>query len=126
MVAFLFDENVPQRSDLARGLTLCTFEVFAVGDPPAPPRGSGDETVVDWCVGRQAVLVTADHGKKNREMMPLLRGRSVRVLLVPPGMTAREFVIQFVRRNARIEDDAARRRACRYRMGRNGGLSAFG
>jgi uncharacterized protein with PIN domain len=123
LTTFLLDENLPRR--LAEGLRLCTFDVYAVGDGSGPPTGSTDEEVVAWCLQHAAVLVTADAGRKNPEMVNLLRARAVRVMLVPMGMPPRDFVTAFVSRHPRVAEDAARGRACRYRMGKNGRLSKY-
>lgn len=115
------DENLP--AQVAQGLTLCTYRVHAVGDPGAPPRESTDEQVVQWCIDRRAVLITLDRGRKNPEMLALIRARNVRVILAPRGTAARDVVRLFANRHDRIEDDARRGRACRYRLGSGGRLS---
>jgi hypothetical protein len=58
-------------------------------------------------------------------MVQLLRTRNVRCLMVPNSMSPREFVTHFVARHPRIEEDADRRRACRYRMGPGGRLTPY-
>jgi predicted nuclease of predicted toxin-antitoxin system len=123
LVRFLLDENLPPSA--ARGLTLCTYEVDAVGDAGAPPKGSSDEDVVDWAVQNSAVLITIDRGRKNREMLRLIRTRNVRVVLAPRGTSARDLVRLFARHHDTIEQDAERNRACRYRLGKQGGLSTL-
>ena len=106
MSGFLLDENLPSR--FAEGFTLLGLDVAAVGRPGAPPKGSLDRAVVDWCVNNEAVLVTKDRGRKNREMIELIRTTRVSVVMVPEKMTLDEFVRQFVRRYDSMFTDALR------------------
>jgi hypothetical protein len=56
-------------------------------------------------------------------MLELIRVRNVRVVLAPTGTTARDIVRLFSRHYDTINDDALRGRACRYKLGKRGGLS---
>ena len=91
--------------------------------PRHRPARASDEEVVQWCIDRRAVLITLDRGRKNPEMLELIRARNVRVILAPRGTSARDIVRLFALRHDRIEDDARRGRACRYRLGPGGRLS---
>jgi hypothetical protein len=85
---FLLDEHVPSlyRTELIRrepGLV-----VWRLGDPEAPPRGTPDPLILEWCERQEFVLVT-----NNRKSMPahlldhLAAGRHVPgIVLFEPRM----------------------------------------
>jgi hypothetical protein len=89
---YLLDENLPRwwaptLLRLQPGLTL-----WPIGDPGAPPRGTLDPAILDWCETHDFILVT-----NNRRSMPghladhLAAGRHVPgILLIDVGMTAAE------------------------------------
>ncbi|KYC38298.1 hypothetical protein WA1_38875 [Scytonema hofmannii PCC 7110] len=63
---YLLDENVDkvyQRQFLRRSLNLV---MWVVGDPGAPPRGTLDPEILDWCEEHNFLLVT-----NNRTSMPV-------------------------------------------------------
>jgi hypothetical protein len=55
------------------------------------------------------VLVTKDRGRKNREMLELLRNTLVSVLQTPDRMPPREFARHFVRRYDQLQREAEER-----------------
>jgi hypothetical protein len=62
---YLLDEHIPPlyRTQLLRmepGLT-----VWAIGDPGAPPLGTPDPQILEWCAGHGFLLIT-----NNRKSMP--------------------------------------------------------
>jgi uncharacterized protein with PIN domain len=124
LAEFLFDENL--WPDVSRGLRLCGYDTYVIGDAPAPNRGSTDGDNVAWCVARGAMLVTADRGRRNREMLDLLSRHPVHVLLVHTGVTQRAFMRAFVRHCDGLEDAIDRRnlqgRVVRHRLRREGGI----
>lgn len=81
---YLLDEHVPRalKAGLVRRDVLL-IEVWRVGEPGAPPRGSPDPVLLDWCEVNNCILVT-----NNRKSMPrhladhLARGRRVPGILV--------------------------------------------
>jgi predicted nuclease of predicted toxin-antitoxin system len=127
VAGFLLDENLPPA--FAQGFRLLGLDVLSVGDAGAPPRGSTDQAIVDWCIQNDRVLVTRDRGRKNREMINLLRQTNVSVVLLAQGTSNEQFVRQFVRRYDRLMDElaAALRRggAQRRRMSANGRLESL-
>lgn len=62
---YLLDENLPPWWAKA----ICRLEpeltVWCVGQPGAPPRGSADPIVLEWCASNRAYLLT-----NNRRSMP--------------------------------------------------------
>lgn len=124
MTAFLFDENLPPA--VGRGLRQIGFDVRVIGDPPAPARGSPDATNVEWCEANGAVLVTTDRGRKDKEILRLLRARTaVSVVFIPIGMNAIEISANFHKRVEQIESALARGRV-RMAVTRQGGFRKLG
>lgn len=64
-VTILIDENLsPElRKQLLRHSP--DWEVFAVGNPDAPPKATLDPDILRWCASHNAVLIT-----NNRKSMP--------------------------------------------------------
>ena len=62
---YLLDENLPAlyRTQLTRRAPQLV--VWMIGDPGAPPRGTKDPFILDWCAQQDFVLVT-----NNRASMP--------------------------------------------------------
>lgn len=120
MARFLFDENLPPA--VGRGLRQIGFDVYVIGDPPAPDRGSPDSTNVAWCEAESAVLVTTDRGRKDKEILRLLQTRtSLSVIFVPMGMDPKDLSANFHKRQERIEEMLARGRL-RMSITRQGGF----
>jgi hypothetical protein len=103
---FLLDENLPKR--FAEGFTLLALEVKAIGQADTPTTGSSDAAVVQWCLDNDYVLVTKDRGRKNREMIELIRTTRVSVVMIPDRMPLPDFVRQFIRRYDGMRSDAER------------------
>jgi hypothetical protein len=133
----LFDENLPPRVAAAprlraspggppsppRGLAEIGFDVVPIGDPPAPPRGSSDADNVAWCRKNDAVLFTIDRGRKDREILEVLRRfPDANVVFVPDGMTGPELSQNFHKRIGTIDDLLQRGRRVRKKITRNGGF----
>ena len=71
-IRYLLDENVAPffRTELLKRAPKLV--VWKVGDPGAPPRGSSDPEILQWCEENSFILVT-----NNRKSMP----RHLRALL---------------------------------------------
>jgi len=84
---------------------------------------------VAWCVTSERVLVTRDRGRKNKEMLNLIRTTSVSVVMLSSSMTNDEFVRHFVRRCDVMSDEYARGltrgRSYRKRMSPGGRLESL-
>lgn len=82
-IRYLLDENLPPkyRTQLLRKQPDLT--VWIVGDPAAPPKGTLDPEILNWCEKNGSILVTS-----NRRSMPthlsehLAAGRHVQGILV--------------------------------------------
>lgn len=95
---YLLDENLDPayRKQLRRSAP--EIEVWIVGDPGAPPRGTPDPAILSWCEANDFVLVT-----NNRKSMPghleahLTRGGHVPGILVfNPAMTMGALIDELV------------------------------
>jgi hypothetical protein len=77
----LLDEGLyPQ---VAAALTLVEWTAHAVGGDDAPPRESGDDINVAWCRDTgNAVLVTNDRGRRDRQIHNLLAQARVHAIFV--------------------------------------------
>ncbi|GAC1394068.1 MAG: hypothetical protein NVSMB38_24920 [Ktedonobacteraceae bacterium] len=65
-ISYLVDENL---SPLYKRQLLKDnpgLQVFAVGDPGAPPKGALDPEILRWCEENRCILIT-----NNRKSMPL-------------------------------------------------------
>ena len=91
---FLLDENLEPayRTTLRRALP--DVRIWAIGDPGAPPRGTPDPELLEWCEASGFILVT-----KNRSSMPshlaahLASGRHMPgVFALHPTMSLRDVV----------------------------------
>lgn len=80
MLPVLIDEGLPPAAAVAfRAMRL---PAWAIGDPDAPPRKSGDDVNVQWCLERGALLVTTDRGKGDRIILKVLASQRVHALFV--------------------------------------------
>ena len=78
MASYLLDEHVPPtyRTQLLRHEPSLT--IWMIGDEGAPPRGTPDSEILNWCEQNGFILVT-----NNRKSMPrhladhLAEGRSI-------------------------------------------------
>lgn len=120
MARYLLDENLS--APVGRALQLVGYAFDAVGDSPAPPKRSTDETIAQWCLEHDAVLVTSDRGKKNREIIAALATHAVAVVFVPSGWTPREQLAFFVTRGDQLNAMLASRTSLRIRVLRRGRL----
>jgi hypothetical protein len=80
MLPLLFDEGLPPQ--VAVAFSALQLEARAVGQPEAPPRGSGDDVNCAWCKGTNSVLVTNDRGKKDKTIHDLLAQHHVHAIFV--------------------------------------------
>lgn len=80
--------------------------------------GVGDDEVVAWCQEQGAVLVTADRGRANPEMIRLLReNRQAFVIIKPAECTAEELLVAILKQWDKIE--AEHKRALKLRKQTN-------
>jgi predicted nuclease of predicted toxin-antitoxin system len=110
----LFDENLSHR--VACALAPFGYEVIAVGMEGAPPRGSPDSALIDWCVERGYILVTADRGRKDRAIITALAARGADVLFVWAGITPRQQVELVVRQYEKIQREVEKARVGKQRL----------
>ena len=80
MLPLLLDEGLPPQ--VATAFSELGLRAKAVGQPEAPPRGSGDEINCAWCNTEGAVLVTNDRGKADKEIHNLLAQHRVHAIFV--------------------------------------------
>jgi len=93
-IRYLLDEHIDplfRRELLKREPTL---EVWKIGDPSAPPRGTLDPEILRWCKEYAFILVT-----NNRHTMPqhlrdhLAEGRHVPgIFIINPTMSIGEII----------------------------------
>lgn len=95
---YLLDEHIAPayRAQLLRAAP--ELEVWIVGDPGAPPRGTFDPEILIWCEEHHFVLVT-----NNRKSMPrhladhLALGRHIPgILVINPALTMGELLDELV------------------------------
>lgn len=86
MLSLLIDEGLPHR--VAEALRAVEIDALAIGDPQSPPRGSSDETNVEWCAKQGRLLVTNDRGKKDRVILGVLNQHHVHALFVYDDLRA--------------------------------------
>jgi hypothetical protein len=86
---FLLDEHLPPWWAAALMRSQPGLNLWHIGDPGAPPNGTLDPAILDWCESRNFILVT-----NNRHSMPghltdhLAAGRHVPgILVIDPWMT---------------------------------------
>lgn len=72
MLKYLLDEHIPPayRAQILRRaerlVPSVELEVWAIGDPDAPSKGTLDPEILSWCESHRFVLVT-----NNRRSMPV-------------------------------------------------------
>lgn len=86
--AVLIDEGLPAK--VAEALALLDWPANAIGDGSAPQRGSTDKANIKWCAERRAVLVTNDHGKKDRTILDHLNAQHVHAVFIPSTLRSAE------------------------------------
>jgi len=65
-VSFLFDEHTPLRMRVELLRREPAIRIFAIGEPPAPSKGTADGDVLLWAEAHGCILVT-----NNRATMPV-------------------------------------------------------
>lgn len=65
-VSFLLDENVPFILQAFLGQRAPEMGVYAVGEEPAPPKGTPDPDILAWIEAHGCMLIT-----NNRATMPM-------------------------------------------------------
>lgn len=99
------DEQLPPGTTVA--LRAVGKTVSTNGDDGCPGRGvgAGDDEVVAWCLGHEAILVTADLGRKSPEMIRLLRRYRQHVVFIKPEhCTAEQLLSALLKRWPTIAD----------------------
>jgi len=93
-ICYLLDENVDPIFRLKLLKREPEMIVWKIGDPVAPPRGTLDPAIIEWCEKNNFVLVT-----NNRRSMPvhlkdhLAMGRHVNgIIELNPNMTIGETI----------------------------------
>jgi hypothetical protein len=93
-IRYLLDENVVPAFRMALLQQDPMMIVWKIGDPGAPPVGTKDPDILDWCEEKRFILVT-----NNRKSMPehltdhLARGRHIPgILELNPNMGIGETV----------------------------------
>lgn len=82
MIKYLLDEHIPlfyrarllQQSEVNQAAS--DLEVWVIGDPSAPPKGTPDPNVLRWCDLKGFALVT-----NNRRSMPVHLADQITFLL---------------------------------------------
>jgi hypothetical protein len=64
--AYLLDEHVNPLLKKGLNRRWPKIPIFLIGDPGAPPLGTLDPDILEWCVDHDAVLIT-----NNRASMPV-------------------------------------------------------
>jgi len=120
----LFDEGLPQQ--VAQALNVVGWPANAVGLPGAPVTGSGDENNCQWCKGNgDAVLVTNDRGKKDREIRHLLAQHRVDAIFVFKNLRkapARDLARAILCSEGKIDEVSKGKSSLHHRLRPRGGL----
>ncbi len=126
MHPLLFDEGLPGGASVSTALVALEWEARTVGSPGAPPSGSADDINCRWCKSNQAILVTHDRGKTNREILKLLDQFEVSAIMVfadlrrqPPRHLARALLLA----EGEIDAIISGRRRLRHRLRASGHLT---
>lgn len=99
----------------------------AVGLPGAPPDGSSDEVNCRWCQQHEAVLVTHDRGKGDKEILNMLAQHRVHAIFVYSDLRSAEpyqFARAILNAEAKMDTIVAGRRLLHHRLKRTGRLEA--
>jgi hypothetical protein len=81
----LIDEGLPPQ--VATALRALDWFVLAVRQPGAPPQGGSDEGNCEWCKANgDAVLVTNDYGRKDKEIRVALDKHQTHAIFVPKSL----------------------------------------
>lgn len=127
MQRLLFDQGLPGGAKVSRALGALGFDALTVGDGGAPPEGSSDETNCRWCATNDAVLVTHDRGKGNREILVMLDQHEVGALIVlrdlrsmPPHHLAKALLLG----EGEIDQVIARGKRLRHYLRRSGHITS--
>ena len=124
MPPLLFDEGLPRI--VAQALTLVGWEVHAVGDAGAPPRGSPDDVNCQWCAARSAVLVTYDRGMKDRTILDSISQHHAHAVFVGNDLRSgptRALLRALLNSEAAMDAEAAKSHGLlRHRLRPRGGL----
>lgn len=123
MQPLLFDRGLPPA--VADALITLGLTAWAVGRGGAPPDNSADEDNCKWCKENDAVLVTTDRGRKNREIAHALELHRVHAIFVyddlrsePPHNLARALLAAEGKM-----DQLVKRGLIRHRLTPNGRLT---
>jgi hypothetical protein len=121
----LFDEGLPGGNKVSVALVALGWTAATVGDPGAPPSGSGDEINCQWCKSNNAVLVTHDRGKGNREILQALDQLQVGAILIlrdlrklPP----RRLALALLRAEEQLDTIATSSHRLRHQLRKTGRL----
>ena len=60
--ALIIDENIPHSKQVAQALRRQGYKAIAVGEKPAPRRGSKDTVIVDFAKRNKALIISNDRG----------------------------------------------------------------
>lgn len=97
-IRFLLDENVDPVLRKALHQQIPEMTVWRVGDPIAPPNGTLDPAILDWCSQNRFILIT-----NNRASMPihlkehLSAGRSAPgIFVLNPNITQEQILQELV------------------------------
>lgn len=66
MARYLIDENLAPAYQTQLRQRKPDLTVWAIGDPGAPPKGTLDPEILDWCEQHHFILIT-----NNRRSMPI-------------------------------------------------------
>jgi hypothetical protein len=100
------------------------LQAKAVGQPEAPPKGSGDHDNCSWCKAKGAVLVTNDRGRKDPSIHDLLAQHHVHAIFVHSDLRdgpEHLLALALLRAERRIEQIAAKH-LLHHRLRIGGGL----
>lgn len=127
MQRLLFDQGLPGGVKMATALRALGLEAYCVGGDEAPPTGSPDDDNCRWCSEREAVLITHDRGKKDREILEVLDRHKVGVILIlkelrskPPHHLARAILNS----EGKMDQITSSRKSLRHYLRPGGGLAA--
>ena len=110
MKPLLFDEGLP--CQVAVALAALGWTAHAVKQQGAPAEGSTDETNCAWCKANgDAVLVTNDFGKKEKNIHTALAQHQTHAIFVPNSLrdgAARKLAIAVLLAEHKIDQYSAR------------------
>ncbi|KOR32431.1 hypothetical protein TI05_07290 [Achromatium sp. WMS3] len=97
-IRYLLDENVESVFRIALLQQEPSMIVWKVGDPGAPPNGTKDPEILEWCEKNTFILVTNNRKSMPKHLMDhIAQGKDMPgILELNPNMSIRETVEELI------------------------------